>query len=384
LLIRGAHVIDPAQDRSDRLDIATSGGKIARVAPGISESDARHVLNYQGMIATPGWIDLHVHVYDGATPLGVPPDPSCIAKGVTTVLDAGSAGAHNFPGFRQYVINTSQTRVRALLNISIVGIVPLSREGVHGELPVLEYADTDMALRTIERHRDVILGIKVRVAKGVSGKHDLKAVQAARDVAEAAKVPIMLHVGVTYTPLKDLLAVLRPGDVLTHCFRGGPGWILDDQGRVLPEVRDTLKRGIFFDVGHGSGSFSFDVAERALQQDVIPRSISSDLHQMNMYGPVFDMETTVAKFLALGMPLEQVIARVTAYPATMFGFPAGLGTLREGVEADIAVFALREREITLRDPVGQRRTAHRTLSPVATIKGGKLYGTASLPVPGSD
>jgi dihydroorotase len=316
--------------------------------------------------------------------VAVPPDPNCIGRGVTTVLDAGSAGAHNFPGFRQYVINTAQTRIRALLNISIVGLVPLSKEGVHGELPILEYADTDMAMRTIERHRDVILGVKVRVSKTVSGVHDLKAVQAAREVAEAAKLPVMLHAGETFTPLKDLLAVLRSGDVMTHCYRNGPGRILDTQGSVLPEVRDALQRGILFDVGHGSGSFSFEVAERAIQQDVIARSISSDLHQFNIHGPVFDMETTVAKFLYLGMTIEQAIARVTAYPATMFGFPAGLGTLKEGAEADIAVFALREREITLTDSVGQRRRGHRSLSHVATIKSGKLYGTASIPVPGSD
>jgi dihydroorotase len=384
LLIRGGRVIDPGQGLSAPRDVAIRGHTIARVAADIAETDAGHVLDVRGSIVTPGWIDVHVHVYDGVAPLGIPPDPNCVAKGVTTVLDAGSAGAHTFPGFRKYVIDVAQTRIRALLNISVVGQSTLSPDNPHGELLNLSYANPTLAARTIERHREVILGIKVRLSRNIAGENDLRALHLAREAADAVKLPMMVHIGDTHTPLADLLPVLRAGDVITHCFHGRAGGILDDRQRVLPEVRAALGRGVRLDVGHGAGSFGFDVAERALAQDVLPGTISSDLHQFNIHGPVFDLATTLAKFLHLGLTLEQVIARVTSHPASTFAFPAGLGTLQVGAEADVAVFGLQEGDFLLTDALGQRRVGHQKLSPVATIKSGRLYGAATFPVPGSE
>jgi dihydroorotase len=383
LLIKGGRVVDPSQDVSGPRDVAILGHTIARVAADLPEADALHVLDVKGAIVTPGWIDVHVHVYDGVAPLGIPADPNCVAKGVTTVLDAGSAGAHTFPGFRKYVIDVAQTRIRALLNISVVGQSTLSPDNPHGELLNLNYANPALAVRTIERHRDVILGIKVRLSRNIAGENDLRALQLAREAAAAVGLPMMVHIGDTQTPLKELLPVLRPGDVITHCFHGREGGILDDRGRVLPEVLATVGRGVHLDVGHGAGSFAFDVAERAIRQDLLPGTISSDLHQFNIHGPVFDLATTLSKFLHLGLTLEQVIARVTTHPAKTFGFPAGLGTLREGAEADVAVFALLEGDFPFTDSLGRRRVGHQKLSPVATVKSGRLYGSASFPVPGS-
>jgi dihydroorotase len=336
------------------------------------------------MVVTPGLIDVHVHVYDGVAPLGIPPDPNCVAKGVTTVVDAGSAGAHTFPGFRKYVIDVAQTRVRALLNISVVGQSTLSRENLHGELLDVRYANPSLAARTIERHRDVILGVKVRLSRNIAAENDLKALHLAREAADAVKLPLMVHIGETHTPLKDLLPVLRAGDVITHCFHGREGGILDQRGRVLPEVLASVGRGVRLDVGHGAGSFAFDVAEKAIGQDLLPGTISSDLHQFNIHGPVFDLATTLSKFLHLGLTLEQVIARATTHPAQTFGFVEGLGTLREGAEADVAVFSLQEGDYWFTDALGQRRMGHRKLSPVATVKSGRLHGTATIAVPGSD
>ena len=202
----------------------------------------------------------------------------------------------------------AQTRVRALLNISVVGQSTLSPDNLHGELLSLKYANPSLAVRTIERNRDVILGVKVRLSRNIAGENDLKALHLAREAADAVKLPVMAHIGDTHTPLKDLLAVLRAGDVITHCFHGREGGILDDKGRVLPEVRAAVGRGVHLDVGHGAGSFSFEVAERAIKQDLLPGTISSDLHQFNIHGPVFDLATTLSKFLHLGLTLEQVIA----------------------------------------------------------------------------
>ena len=380
LLIRGGRVVDPSQAISAERDVAISGHTIARLAPNIPETEARQVLDARGRIVTPGLIDIHVHVYDGVAPLGIPADPNCIAKGVTTAVDAGSAGAHTFPGLRKYVINVVDTRVYALLNISVVGQSTVSLDNPHGELLDLRYANPKLAIRTIERNRDVILGVKVRLTRNIAGDRDLEALKLAREASDAVQLPLMVHIGGTYSPLPLILGMLKKGDVVTHSFRGAPGGILDDRGRILKEVRKAVADGVHLDVGHGAGSFSFDTAEKALAQELLPGTISSDVHQFNVNGPVFDLATTLSKFLHLGMTLEQVVERAATNPANTFGFPKGLGTLREGAEADVAVFSLNEGRFDFLDSLGQKRVGTQKLVPVATVKAGKIYGTASIPV----
>jgi len=269
------------------------------------------------------------------------------------------------------------------LNLSVVGQSTLSPDNKYGELLNLNYVNKELAVRTIERHRDLILGIKIRLSKTIAGENDLRILQMARDTADAVKLPIMVHIGGTYTPLENLLPLLRAGDVVTHCFHGRRQGILDANGRVLPAVFAAIRRGVHMDVGHGEGSFSFDVADKAIKQGIVPDTISSDLHQFNVHSPVFDLVTTLSKFLHMGLTLEQVIARATANPVKIFGFAEGLGTLREGAEADISVLALHDGEFAFTDSMGQRRTGHQKLTPVATVKAGRLYGSATFPVPGS-
>ena len=380
LLIKGGRVVDHAQGLSEERDVAILGSKIARLAKTVAETEARRVLDARGKIVTPGLIDIHVHVYDGVAPLGIPADPNCIAKGVTTVVDAGSAGAHTFPGLRRYVIDVVDTRGYALLNISVVGQSTFSLDNRYGELLDLRYVNPHLAVRTIEKNRDVILGIKIRMSRNITGKHDLDALRLAREASDAVRLPLMVHIGGSFSPLKEILAMLTKGDVVTHSFRGGEGGILDAKGRVLGEVRAAVERGVHLDVGHGAGSFSFDTAEKALEQELLPGTISSDLHQYNVNGPVFDLATTLSKFLHLGLTLDQVIERAASNPANLFGFPKGLGTLREGAEADVAVFDLSEGDFGFVDALGQMRQGHRKLVPVATVKAGKIYGSASIPV----
>lgn len=379
LLVKGGRVVDPAQGISEERDVAISGSRIARVAKSIPEADARQVLDARGKIVTPGLIDIHVHVYDGVAPLGIPADPNCVAKGVTTVVDAGSAGAHTFPGLRRYVIEVVDTRVFALLNISVVGQSTYSPDNPYGELLELRYVNPKLAVRTIEKNRDVILGVKIRLTKNITDSHDLEALRLARQAADAVHLPLMVHIGDSHSPLKDILALLSKNDVVTHCFRGGDGGILDSSDRILPEVRAAAERGVRMDVGHGAGSFSFHTAERALEQDFLPGTISSDVHQYNVNGPVFDLATTLSKFLYLGLTLDEVIKRATDNPAQTFGFPLGLGTLRDGAEADVAVFDLAEGTFDFVDSEEQRRTGHQKLIPVATVKSGRIYGSASIP-----
>src|SRR5262249_39881882 len=274
LLLQGGRVVDPSQNLSALRDIAIRGHTVAKVAPDIPASDAQHVLDVKGLFVSPGWIDMHVHVYDGVAPLCIPADPNCVAKGVTTVLDAGSAGAHTFPGFRKYVIDVAQTRIRALLNISVVGQSAQSPDNQYGELLDIHHANPELAIRTIERNRDVILGIKVRLSRIIAGENDFKALHLAREAADAVKLPMMVHISETHTPLPQILEVMRPGDVVTHTFHGREGGILDERGRVSAAVRKAVDRGIRLDVGHGVGSFSFDVAERAFRDGVLPGTIS--------------------------------------------------------------------------------------------------------------
>jgi dihydroorotase len=380
LVVKGGRVIDPSQSISAPRDVAVRGTTIARLAPDIPVAEARQVLDAKGKIVTPGLIDVHTHVYDGVAPLGIPADPTCIAKGVTTALDAGSAGAHTFPGLRKYVMNVVDTRVYALLNISVVGQSTLSDDNPFGELLDLRYANPKLAIRTIEQNRDVILGVKIRLTKNIAGDHDLKALHLAREAADAVKLPLMVHIGGTHSTLDSILALLKNGDVVTHSYRAGDGGILDANGRVLKSVHSAVGRGVHLDVGHGAGSFSFDTAEKALKQDVLPGTISSDVHQFNVNGPVFDLVTTLSKFLHMGLTLEQVIERATWNPARTFALPKGLGTLREGAEADIAVLSIAEGDFDFVDSIGTHRIGHRKLVPAATVKAGRIYGSASIPV----
>jgi dihydroorotase len=196
MIIKGGRVIDPSQSMSAPRDVAIAGNKIARVDADIPASEGRLTLDARGKIVTPGLVDIHVHVYDGVAPLGIPADPNCIAKGATTVVDAGSAGAHTFPAFRRLVINTAETRVYILLNISVVGQSTLSEDNPWGELLDLRYANPKLAVKTIEQNRDVIVGMKVRLSRNIAGDHDVAALRLAREAAEAVDLPLMAHIGV--------------------------------------------------------------------------------------------------------------------------------------------------------------------------------------------
>jgi len=296
LLIKNGQVVDPSQQLLAERDVAIAGKKIARVAENIAETEAGQVLDAKGKIVTPGLIDVHVHVYDGVAPLGIPADANCIAKGVTTVLDAGSAGAHTFPAFRKNVINVVDTRVCALLNISVVGQSTFSKDNPYGELLDLRYVNPKLAIKTIEQNRDVILGIKIRLSENITGERDLKALGMAREAADAVKLPLMVHIGNSHSPLADILAMLSKGDVVTHCYHGNANGILDTKGRVLPEVKKAVDKGVRLDVGHGAGSFSFDVAEKALKQELLPGTISSDVHHFNVHGPVFRLKDSLTSW----------------------------------------------------------------------------------------
>ena len=372
LLLAGGTLLDPAQGTRAATNVAFAAGNVAAVGPHLSAADAKDTVDCSGRIVAPGMIDLHVHVFWGVSHYGIEPDPHCVAKGVTTAVDAGSAGADTFPGFRKYVIDVSATRLFAQLNISSQGM--LTRE--IGELDDLRYASVPKAIAMIERHRDVILGVKVRLTRNsiVSRESGIRPLYLAREAADAVRLPIMVHPQDAWCDsLDDILAVMRGGDILTHCFHGDSHGILDGDGKVRRSVREAIERGVIFDVGHGRGSFSWEVAERALEQGIGPTTISSDLHVYNVAGPVYDLATTVSKFLHLGLSLEGALHKVTATPARVLGMSDQIGTLRVGAWGDAVVFDQQQGQFELHDARGETRVGRQRLVPTAVVRGGKLY-----------
>jgi dihydroorotase len=241
------------------------------------------------------------------------------------------------------------------------------------ELEDLRHASPERAIGVVERNRDLIQGIKVRLSRRHVGKNGLEPLRLARKAAEAVGMPIMVHVGDTEPSLGEILSELRQGDLVTHCFHGRPHGILDKTGAVLPEVQEAARKGIVFDVGHGVGSFSFDVARKALAQGLVPATISSDLHYYNVNGPVFDLATTMSKFLLLGLPLHETLAKTTSVPAGLLGLADRLGFVREGFLADLAIFKLAEGNFEFEDSMKERVLGRQKLEPVAVIRHGRIY-----------
>jgi dihydroorotase len=372
LLLKGGTLVDPVQGFHGARDVAFAGGKVTAVGDDLPRGEAAEVVDCSGRLVAPGMIDLHVHVFAGVSHYGIEPDPHCIARGVTTAVDAGSAGADTFPGFRKYVIDVSATRLLAYLNISSPGMIT---NGI-GELQDLRFADVPRAVAMVEQHRDAILGMKVRLTKGsiVSEAAGIRPLHLCREAADALGLPIMVHPQAAWCDsLDDILAVMRAGDVLTHCFHGADCGILDADGNVRRSVREAMERGVIFDVGHGAGSFKWEVAERALQQGVLPQTISSDLHFYNVNGPVFDLATTVSKFLHLGLPLDEALAKVTAVPAQVMHMTDQIGTLKVGAWGDAVVFERQEGRFEMPDSHGQIRVGRERLVPEVVVRAGKVY-----------
>jgi dihydroorotase len=372
LLLKGCTLVDPAEGIHTLQDVAFVDGRVAAIGDDLAASDAAKLIDCTGLIVAPGMIDLHVHVFWGVSHLGIEVDPNCVAKGVTTAVDAGSAGADTFPGFRKYVIDVCATRLFAQLNISAQGMLNPDV----GELDDLRFASAPRAIALIEQHRDVILGVKVRLTRGsiVSEQAGLRPLYLAREAADAVGLPIMVHPQAAWCDsIDDILAVMRKDDILTHCFHGAACGILDGGGRVRDSVLDAMARGVIFDVGHGAGSFSWQIAEQALAQDVLPQTISSDLHHYNVNGPVYDLATTVTKFLHLGLSLDEALRRVTATPAQAIHLADKIGTLKVGAWGDAVVFKLESGQFPLVDSHGQERTASRRLVPQIVVRAGKVY-----------
>jgi len=363
LLLTGGEVIDVGGGHVGRFDVAVDGGRITAVGPDLRRTTAREVADATGKLITPGLIDLHTHIHPGATFWGVDPDPIAWYSGVTTWVDAGSAGAYSFGALRAAAA-AARVRVRALLNISAVGLI-----GPAGECLELRNCDVDLAVATIGANRDLIAGVKVRMDRDIVGAHGLQPLHRALAAAQDCGVPVMVHLGTRPPDPAEVLALLRPGDIVTHCATARAAGLVTG-GTVSKALRDAYAAGVRFDIGHGAGGFAFDVFEAQLAAGLVPHSISTDLHARSLYGPVFDLPTTMAKMLACGMSLVDVVGAATAAPAATLHLPDGIGTLAVGAPADLAVFAVEEGSFEVVDAHGQLRCAPLRLVNEATYVAG--------------
>lgn len=368
LVIHGGTVIDPAGRIHERRDVAVDGGRISAVEPSIPLTDANDVLDASDLFVVPGLVDLHVHVYRGVADLSIRPGPSDLARGATTIVDAGSAGANTYPGFREYVIEPFAGRILAFVNISAMGQI----DPFLGECHDLRYLIPERAAETVLGDPDRLVGVKVRLSEELTGpRNALPALEAAIAAGEAAGAPVMVHIGDSTASTDEIMSRLRAGDIVTHAFTDRRNGLFDDRGRVHASAQEARARGVRFDVGHGAGSFSFRRAEAALAEGFRPDTISSDLHRLNVDGPVWDLVTTLSKFLHLGLPMGDVIAMATTAPATALGRDGRFGTLRPGAAADAAVLRLEEGAFTFTDSFGDTVSGRQRLVPVVTLRDGR-------------
>ncbi len=368
-------MVDPGAGLQGALDVAIRDGRIAEVAPNLDRSQARHVVDATGGIVTSGLVDLHTHVYWGATYWGIEADPVAARTGVTTWLDVGSSGSYSWPAFRRFLIEPSKSRIFALLNASSIGLIAPT-----WEFSNLDYLDLDLAETIVNANRDLILGIKARIDSSTTRGVGIRPLELARELADRVGLPLMTHIGIGPPTLAEVASLLRPGDILTHCFTGNSMKIVDDAGVPDSAIMELHERGLILDIGHGTGSFSYDTAEAMLAAGVKPDVISSDIHQMAIQGPMFDLPTTLSKFLNLGLTLPEVIERATSRPAAAMRRP-DLGTLKPGSVADVAIFALEEGEYIFRDVrMNPRRGSVRLINTLTMIDGEVLERTPELPL----
>jgi dihydroorotase len=360
LIIKGGRVIDPSMGLDVARDIAIAGGRIAAIEANIT-ADATDTIDARGKIVTAGLIDIHTHA--GRSKEG---PPMCLQDGVTGWVDAGTGGADNIDAVAAIARGAPQIG-RCLVNIARTGVIAPG-----GELHDINMANMAMARAAIIRNRDVVVGVKARLSDNVAGPNDLEALRRAQEVATSFNLPVMIHVGQNYSPLRAILALLKRGDIITHIYAPGMNGILDEKGILSPDVMAAHRRGIIFDFGNGvSDHFDWDTVEKATRQGLWPDTFSTDWNTSSKTSGVVDLPNVMSKLIMYGMPLKEIIAAATVNAARCFPAFDDRGTLNIGAPADVAVMELREGAFEFLDNYKGKRTGRQKLFPSETVLNGK-------------
>jgi dihydroorotase len=370
LILKGGRVIDPAAGLDESIDVAFADGKVAALGHDLGE--AADIRDVTGRLVVPGLIDLHSHVYWGGTSLGVDPDQYARSSGITTLIDAGSAGPGNIHGFRAHVIERAEVRILPLLNLSFAGIFAFHWDLNVGECTDLRLLNPRICLAVAKEQADLVVGIKVRVGGGTSGALGITPMRMALEVAEYAGLPLMGHLDNPPPSRAEVLALLRPGDILTHCFRPFPNAPADPSGEVYDDVLAARARGVIFDIGHGRGSFGFATAMAMVKQGFLPDVLSSDVHLTSIDGPAFNLLVTMSKFLLLGVPLTEII-RATTINAARAVRLTDRGTLKPGLLGDATVLGIEDGAVTFTDSIGEAMQGEKSFASHGIVLGGRWW-----------
>ena len=372
LVLTGGNLLDPAQGiHNERRDVAFKDGKVAAVADHIPPSQSARSLDVSGKLITPGLVDLHGHFYHGASGTAVHADQICLSSGTTTGVDAGSSGFLNYAAMRDYVFPAHRTRLLAFLHIGAVGLA--ANRVLGGALHDMRIIDVAQTVKAIKDNPGFIFGVKVRMHYDAVARWNAhEAMAKAREAATEAGVKLMVHVSGTPIPLPDVLEHLGPGDIATHAFNGNPEGILDNAGKIRPQVRDAVARGVIMDVAHAGVHCDVAVANAAMAQGVIPDTISTDVHIAPPGRTVYLMNDLVSKFHAMGMSLSDAIAASTTRPAQVLGLQNNIGSLSAGMAGDAAVWEQRQGRFVWHDMAGHNVEGALRLDTYATIKAGAI------------
>ncbi|HLH97069.1 MAG TPA: amidohydrolase/deacetylase family metallohydrolase [Xanthobacteraceae bacterium] len=359
LVIKGGRVIDPSVGLDAVRDVAIAGGSIVTVGTNL-EGDAAETIDARGKIVAPGLIDIHTHAGRGKEG-----PPMALLDGITGWVDAGSGGADNIDQVAAVARGAPQIG-RVLVNISRTGVTAA------GELHDINAANVALAQGAIVRNRDVVIGVKARLSENVAGPNDLEALRRAQEAAAPFSLPVMIHMGQTVSPMRAILPLLKRGDIVTHMYAPNPNGILDDQGRLIPDVTAARRRGVLFDFGNGvADHFDWATVERAVKQGFWPDTFSTDWNVTSKTSGVVDFPNVMSKFLMFGMPLNEVIARATVNAARVFSSFDNRGTLNPGAPADVSIMDLREGSFEFLDNYKGTRTGKQRLFPAETVLAGK-------------
>jgi dihydroorotase len=409
LLIKGGEVVDLEAGYNGKMDVAIKRDRIAAVDANIPEDAAFQVIDATGRYITPGLIDFHAHVYEGVTYWGVNADAVGSQSGVTTWVDAGSAGAMTLQGFRDFIVEPSQVKIYAFVNISYIGLV-----GQNYELSNPEYCNVELLKRIVKLNPDLVVGIKIRAGESGGGT-DLVPFERARRAADELGLPIMMHLSTEPPDVETALSYMKPGDIVTHCFTGQSMRMIDENGDLLPAAQEAWERGVIMDLGHGAGSLSFNTAEALTSKGYWPDIVSTDIHHLSIVGsslmlddpgkghvfadrseaedaasvsvkvkgewdPSFSLLTCMDKMLYLGMSFPEVVRATTTRPAEMLDLKGEIGTLKPGARADIAGLVVEDENVELRDIHGEVRYGTQKVRHAMTILDGRPFNP--MPIPG--